>query len=66
MVKNLNLELVILLKYQNIKTFLQKYMFQIGVFGTFYEQEFKKTIQKQFTIEKLYLNWRSHDSFFNS
>ena len=31
MIKILNLKLVILLEYQNIKTFLQKAMFQIGV-----------------------------------
>ena len=31
MAKILNLELVILLDYQNIKTFLQKPMFQIGL-----------------------------------
>ena len=31
MIKILNLKLVILLKYQNIKTYLQKGMFQIGL-----------------------------------
>ena len=31
MIKVLNLKLVILLKYQNTKTFLQKAMFQIGL-----------------------------------
>ena len=31
MMKILNLKLVILLEYQNIKTFLQKVMFQIGL-----------------------------------
>ena len=31
MMKILNLKLVILLEYQNIKTFLQKAMFQIGL-----------------------------------
>ena len=31
MIKVLNLELVLLLEYQNIKTFLQKAMFQIGL-----------------------------------
>ena len=31
MIKILNLKLVILLEYQNIKTFLQKAMFQIGL-----------------------------------
>ena len=30
-IKIQNLELVIMLEYQNIKTFLQKAMFQIGV-----------------------------------
>ena len=30
-IKVLNLKLVILLEYQNIKTFLQKAMFQIGL-----------------------------------
>ena len=30
MIKIINLKLVILLEYQNIKTFLQKVMFQIG------------------------------------
>ena len=30
MIKILNLKFVILLKYQNTKTFLQKVMFQIG------------------------------------
>ena len=31
MIKLLNLKLVTLLEYQNIKTFLQKAMFQIGL-----------------------------------
>ena len=31
MIKTLNLKLLILLEYQNIKTFLQKAMFQIGL-----------------------------------
>ena len=31
MVKILNLKLVILLEYRNLKTFLQKAMFQIGL-----------------------------------
>ena len=31
MIKILNLKLVILLEYQNIKTFLQKPMFEIGL-----------------------------------
>ena len=31
MIKILNLKLVILLEYQNIKTFLKKTMFQIGL-----------------------------------
>ena len=31
MMKILNLKLVILLEYQNIKTFLQKLIFQIGL-----------------------------------
>ena len=31
MIKILNLKLIILLQYQNIKTFLQKAMFQIGL-----------------------------------
>ena len=31
MMKILNLEFVILLEYQNIKTFLQKAMFEVGI-----------------------------------
>ena len=43
-------------------------------FGTFYEKEFQKTIQKEFRAEKvikrkgdkLYVKWKSYDSSFNS
>ena len=34
-----------------------------AIVGTFYQQEFQKTNQKQFRVEKLYLKWRDHDSF---
>ena len=45
--KILNLELVILLEYQNIKTFLQKAMFEIGL----------KTF---FLLQKLNILFRGH------
>ena len=79
--KILNLKLVILLEYQNIKTFMQKTMFPIGlkkflrlkkVKST--EKELQKTNQKEFRVEKvikrkddkLYVKWKGYDSSFNS
>ena len=47
MIKILNLKLVILLEYQNIKTFLQKAMFQIGP-------------KKFLLIQKLKILFRGH------
>ena len=47
MVKILNLELVILLEYQNIKRLLQKALFQIG-------------LKKIFLLEKLKILFREH------
>ena len=44
------------------------------IIGTFYKNEFQKTNQKEFRIEKvikrkgdkLYVNWKDYDSLFNS
>ena len=40
-----------LLEYENIKPFLQKAMFQIGLF---YEKELQNTNQKEFRVEKVF------------
>ena len=53
MMKILNLKLVILLKYQNIKTFLQKAMFQIGL-KVFVIKKVKNTVPMIYIIS--YLN----------
>ena len=47
MMKTLNLKLVILLEYQNIKTFLQKAIFQIG-------------LKKFLLLQKLKILFRGH------
>ena len=59
-----------LLEYENIKPFLQKAMFQIGLF---YEKELQNTNQKEFRVEqvfkkgdKLYVKWKDYDNSFNS
>ena len=68
--KILNLKLVMLLEYENIKPFLQKAMFQVGLF---YEKELQNTNQKEFRVEqvfkkgdKLYVKWKDYDNSFNS
>ena len=62
--KIVNLKLVIMWEYENIKTFLLKVMFQIGqkkllfplelkeeeILETFYEKQLPKTNQKEFSI----------------
>ena len=62
--KIVNLKLVIMWEYENIKTFLLKVMFQIGqkkllsplglkeeeIIETFYEKQLPKTNQKEFSI----------------
>ena len=62
--KIVNLKLVIMWEYKNIKTFLLKVMFQIGqkkllfplelkeeeIIETFYEKQLPKTNQKEFSI----------------
>ena len=66
-IKILNLKLKILLEYQNIKTFLQKAMFEIVL------KKLQKPNQKQFRVEKvitkkgdkLHAKWKGYDSSFN-
>ena len=44
------------------------------IFGTFYEKELQKTIQKDFRVEKviirkgdkLYVKWKGYDNSFNT
>ena len=48
-IKILNLKLVILLEYQNIKTYLQKAMFQIGLKKLLSLKKLKSTLPWTFT-----------------
>ena len=48
--KNSNLKLVIMFEYQNLKTFLQEAMFQIGVFVT---KKIKNTVPWTYVINDL-------------
>ena len=53
MIKVLNLKLVILLKYQNTKTFLQKAMFQIGLKIFLWLRKGKNTVPYTYVISDL-------------
>ena len=73
MVKFLNLKLVILLEYQNIKYVINDLNREETV-GTFYEKELQQINQKEFRTEKvikkigdkLYAKWKGYNNWFNS
>ena len=51
--KVLNIKLVVMLEYQNIKIFLQKAMFQIGIKKRLLLQKLKKTVLWTYVISDL-------------
>ena len=51
--KVLNIKLVVMLEYQNIKIFLQKAMFQIGLKKCLLLQKLKKTVLWAYVISGL-------------
>ena len=53
MKKILNLKLVILLEYQNIKIFLQKAIFQIALKKIFFITKFENTVPQTYVISHL-------------
>ena len=53
MIKILNVKLVILLKYQNIKSFLSKAIFQIGLKNVFVIKNVKNTVLWTYVVSDL-------------